>query len=67
VPYALNDRYRGIHNGRRVVLINPADIDELELADRQLVDLIPLDSVAEISNTPTPNGVYIRLEPASGW
>src|SRR6476620_2711326 len=26
VPYALNDRYRGIHNGRQVVLVNPADI-----------------------------------------
>lgn len=102
VPYALDDRYRGIHNGRRVVLINPADIDELGLADRQLVDLIstwddgverrakgfrvvaypaargsaasyypetnvlvPLDSVAELSNTPTSKGVFVRLEPAA--
>jgi anaerobic selenocysteine-containing dehydrogenase len=38
--YALNDRYRGIHNGRRVVLVNPADIEALGLADRQLVDLV---------------------------
>jgi molybdopterin-dependent oxidoreductase alpha subunit len=103
VPYALNDRYRGIQNGRRVVLINPADIEELGLTDRQLVDLVstwddgierrakdfrvvaypaargsaasyypetnvlvPLDSVAEISNTPTSKGVYVRIEPASG-
>ena len=103
VPYALNDRYRGIHNGRRVVLVNPADIDELGLADRQLVDLVstwedgiarrakgfrviaypaargsaasyypetnvlvPLDSVAEISNTPTSKGVYVRIEPCTG-
>src|SRR6201996_6556698 len=103
VPYALDDRYRGIHNGRRVVLINPADIDELGLADRQLVDLIstwddgverrakgfrvveypaargsaasyypetnvlvPLDSVAEISNTPTSKGVFVRFEPVAG-
>ena len=102
VPYALDDRYRGIHNGRRVVLINPADIEELGLADRQLVDLIstwddgverrakgfrvvaypaargsaasyypetnvlvPLDSVAELSNTPTSKGVFVRLEPAA--
>jgi molybdopterin-dependent oxidoreductase alpha subunit len=102
VPYALDDRYRGIHNGRRVVLINPADIEELGLADRQLVDLIstwddgierrakgfrvvaypaargsaasyypetnvlvPLDSVAEFSNTPTSKGVFVRLEPAA--
>jgi molybdopterin-dependent oxidoreductase alpha subunit len=104
VPYALNDRYRGIHNGRRVVLVNPADIEELGLTDRQLVDLVstwddgierrakgfrvvaypaargsaasyypetnvlvPLDSVAEISNTPTSKGVYVRIEAATGW
>jgi molybdopterin-dependent oxidoreductase alpha subunit len=102
VPYALDDRYRGIHNGRRVVLVNPADIEALGLADRQLVDLVstwddgierrakgfrvveypaargsaasyypetnvlvPLDSVAEISNTPTSKGVFVRLEPAA--
>ena len=102
VPYALNDRYRGIHNGRRVVLVNPADIEELGLADRQLVDLVsswddgierrakdfrvvaypaargsaasyypetnvlvPLDSVAETSNTPTSKGVFVRFEPAN--
>jgi molybdopterin-dependent oxidoreductase alpha subunit len=101
VPYALDDRYRGIHNGRRVVLINPADIEELGLVDRQLVDvistwddgierrakgfrvvaypaargsaasyypetnvLVPLDSVADVSNTPTSKGVFVRLEPA---
>ena len=103
VPYALNDRYRGIHNGRRVVLVNHTDIEELGLADRQLVDLVstwddgimrrannfrviaypaargsaasyypetnvlvPLDSVAEISNTPTSKGVYVRIEPVAG-
>ena len=35
VPYALDDRYRGIHNGRRVVLVNPDDIHDLGLVDRQ--------------------------------
>jgi anaerobic selenocysteine-containing dehydrogenase len=101
VPYAPNDRYRGIKNGRRIVLVNPADIDELGLEDRQLVDLVsswedgverraenfriiaypaargsaasyypetnvlvPLDSVADISNTPTSKGVFVRFEPA---
>jgi molybdopterin-dependent oxidoreductase alpha subunit len=101
VPYALNDRYRGIHNGRRLVLVNPADIQALGLADRQLVDLVgawedgierrakgfrvvaypsargsaasyypetnvlvPLDSVADTSNTPTSKGVLVRLVPA---
>jgi anaerobic selenocysteine-containing dehydrogenase len=102
VPYAPNDRYRGIKNGRRIVLINPADIEELGLIDRQLVDLVstwedgverraenfrviaypaargsaasyypetnvlvPLDSVADISNTPTSKGVFVRFEPVA--
>ncbi|MBB3039278.1 FdhF/YdeP family oxidoreductase [Hoyosella altamirensis] len=101
IPYAMNDRYRGIHNARRVVLVNPEDLDELGLVDRDLVDivsvwhdgverraeefrvvaypaargsaaayypetnvLVPLDSVADISNTPTSKGVVVRLEPA---
>ncbi len=100
VPYAPNDRYRGIRNGRRIVLVNPADLEELGLVDRQLVNLVstwedgierraedfrviaypaargsaasyypetnvlvPLDSVAEISNTPTSKGVFVRFEP----
>ena len=29
--------------------------------------LVPLDSVAEISNTPTSKGVYVPIEAASGW
>ncbi|NBE52161.1 FdhF/YdeP family oxidoreductase [Streptomyces boluensis] len=101
VWYAPNDRYRGIHDARRVVLVNPADLTELGLADRDLVDLVsvwhdgrerraagfrvvaypasrgsaaayypetnvlvPLDSVADISNCPTSKGVVVRLEPA---
>lgn len=101
VPYAMNDRYRGIHNARRIVLVNPVDLDALGLADRDHVDLVsvwrdgverrardfrlvaypttpgsaaayypetnvlvPLDSVADISNTPTSKGIVIRLEPA---
>ncbi|MFF4349037.1 FdhF/YdeP family oxidoreductase [Streptomyces sp. NPDC001530] len=101
VPYARNDRYRGIHNARRVVLVNPVDLEELGLTDRSEVDLVsvwrdgverraekfrvvaypttpgsaaayypetnvlvPLDSVADISNTPTSKGVVVRLEPA---
>jgi len=100
IPYAMNDRYRGIHNARRVVLVNPDDLAELGLEDRALVDivsvwhdgverrapafrvvaypasrgsaaayypetnvLVPLDSVADISNTPTSKGVIVRLEP----
>jgi hypothetical protein len=26
---------------------------------------VPLDSVAEVSNTPTSKGVFVRLEPAA--
>ncbi|GGJ03206.1 FdhF/YdeP family oxidoreductase [Streptomyces brasiliensis] len=100
VPYAMNDRYRGIHNARRVVLVSPEDLVALGLADRDRVDLVtvwhdgierraedfrvvaypttpgsaasyypetnvlvPLDSVADISNTPTSKGVLVRLEP----
>ncbi|MFC7220151.1 FdhF/YdeP family oxidoreductase [Streptomyces polyrhachis] len=102
IPYAMNDRYRGIHNARRVVLVNPEDITELGLTDRQSVDLVsiwhdgterraagfcvvsyptsrgsaasyypetnvlvPLDSVADISNTPTSKGIIVRLEPVA--
>ncbi|HAM26272.1 MAG TPA: hypothetical protein DCP11_06060 [Microbacteriaceae bacterium] len=37
--YSLNDRYRGIHNGRDVVFVNPQDLAELGLADGQRVDI----------------------------
>jgi molybdopterin-dependent oxidoreductase alpha subunit len=37
--YGLHDRYRGVHNERRVIFMNPADIKELGLKDRQVVDL----------------------------
>ena len=38
--YGLDDRYRGIHNGRRVVFLNPEDIRSSKLKDGQLVDLV---------------------------
>ena len=99
--YALNDRYRGIKQGRNVVFINPLDVEELGLHDGQSVDifsewkdepdrvlrkfrvvsyptargcaaayfpeanvLVPLDSAAEGSNTPTSKAVVVRVEPA---
>jgi molybdopterin-dependent oxidoreductase alpha subunit len=101
VPYAMDDRYRGIHHARRIVLVNQADLDAFGIADQALVDLVsvwedgverrapafrtvayptppgsaaayypetnvlvPLDSVAEVSNTPTSKGIIVRLEPA---
>ncbi len=96
--YGLDDRYRGIHRGRRVVFVNPDDLAELGLEDGDQVDLIsehrdveraapdfrvvayptargccatyfpetnvlvPLDSTAAVSNTPTSKSVVIRLE-----
>ncbi len=38
--YGLDDRYRGVKGGRRVVFVNPADIDSLGLAEGMRVDLI---------------------------
>ncbi len=103
--YGMDDRYRGIADGRRVVFVNPDDLVDLGFADGQLVDLIsewpvgeevqerraeafrivsyptarecaaayfpeanvlvPVDSTAEMSNTPTSKSVIIRLEPAA--
>ncbi|TDD64723.1 FdhF/YdeP family oxidoreductase [Jiangella aurantiaca] len=38
--YGLDDRYRGIRDGRRVVFVNPADLAELGIADGAMVDLV---------------------------
>ncbi|WP_093801351.1 FdhF/YdeP family oxidoreductase [Streptomyces sp. Wb2n-11] len=38
--YGLDDRYRGIKGGRRVVLVNPDDARELGLADGAYTDLV---------------------------
>ncbi|GAB3656501.1 FdhF/YdeP family oxidoreductase [Actinocorallia lasiicapitis] len=95
--YGLDDRYRGVKGGRKVVFVSPADLEEQGLADGDIVDLVsewadgerkaegfrivayptakgccaayfpetnvlvPLDSTAEISNTPTSKSVVIRL------
>jgi anaerobic selenocysteine-containing dehydrogenase len=100
--YSLNDRYRGIHNGRRVVFMNEEDILEQGLAAGQAVDLtsyfqgqkrvarrffvvpydiprrsaatyfpegnvlVPIGSVAEMSNTPTSKSIVIQVTPAVG-
>ena len=96
--YGLDDRYRGIRNGRRVVLMNREDLVENDLKEGDLVDLssdresesvvsqswyvvpydiprgnvatyfpesnvlIPLDSVADRSNTPTSKSVPIGIK-----
>lgn len=38
--YGLDDRYRGIKGGRRVVMVNPVDADELGLPDGSYADLV---------------------------
>lgn len=50
--YGLNDRYRGISAGRRVVFVNPTDLRELGVADGDRVDLV--------SEWPTPTGIEER-------
>jgi molybdopterin-dependent oxidoreductase alpha subunit len=37
--YGLDDRYRGIHGGRRVIFMNRDDVAKAGLKDRQLVDI----------------------------
>jgi anaerobic selenocysteine-containing dehydrogenase len=100
--YGLDDRYRGVRGERRVVLLHPADMVELDLVERQVVDLVsewtdgervaekfivvpfdlprrcaatyfpeanplvPLDSVADRSNTPTSKSVVIRIRARPG-
>ncbi|GAA3858399.1 FdhF/YdeP family oxidoreductase [Saccharothrix violaceirubra] len=101
--YGLDDRYRGVKDGRRVVFVSPADLDELDLLDGHYVDLVsewpddptgiverraerfrvvayptargcaaayfpeanplvPLDSTADVSGTPTSKSIVVRLE-----
>ena len=38
--YGLDDRYRGVYRERRVVFMNPLDVAEAKLVERQVVDLI---------------------------
>ncbi len=95
--YGLDDRYRGIHNGRRVIFLHPDDVRDAGFAPGDRVDitshfgseqrhapgftvvpysiprrcaatyypetnvLVPLQSVADGSNTPTSKSVVISL------
>jgi len=38
--YGLDDRYRGVKNGRRVILVNPQDITALGFRDGDRVDIV---------------------------
>lgn len=96
--YGMDDRYRGILNERRVVLMNPTDMKDQGLSKMDVVNiysyfqgairtaihfkvvpydiargcvatyfpeanvLIPIDSVARVSNTPASKFVEVSLE-----
>ncbi len=96
--YGLDDRYRGIYNERRVIMMNQADMNNLDLKKGNVVDiindadgmirtahqfivvpypipqgctatyfpetnvLVPINSVADKSNTPVSKGVIIRVK-----
>jgi molybdopterin-dependent oxidoreductase alpha subunit len=98
--YGLDDRYRGVKNGRRVVFLNHDDMKDRDLRAGQLVDLtshnggrvrvaprfavvpyplprgaaaayfpeanvlVPLESFAEKSRTPTSKAIEVTVEPA---
>ncbi len=98
--YGLDDRYRGIQNERRVILMNQEDMTRLNFKNKEVVDLIndtdgrervarqfivvpylipkgctatyfpegnvlvPINSVAEKSNTPTSKLVIIKIRKA---
>jgi molybdopterin-dependent oxidoreductase alpha subunit len=96
--YGLDDRYRGIYNERRVILMNEKDISKQNLKAGDIVDLynyhgdiervahkfivvqynipeqctatyfpetnvlVPIDSVAEKSNTPTSKSIVLKIK-----
>ena len=95
--YGLNDRYRGVHNERRVIFMNEYDMQQSGLEAHEVVDLVnttgatervarkfivipyniprrctatyypetnvlvPIEEVAEKSNTPVSKSVVIRI------
>ena len=96
--YGLDDRYRGIYNERRVIMMNQADMNDRELIQGDVVDLyndadgrervahrfivvpypipkgstatyfpetnvlVPINDVADKSNTPVSKGVVIKIK-----
>ena len=99
--YGLDDRYRGVYNGRRVVFMNEEDVRAAGLQKGQLVDLtshfhgeertarhfmvapiqiargctatyfpeanvlVPIDSTADRSNTPTSKSLVVSISPSA--
>ena len=49
--YGLDDRYRGIYNERRVIMMNQADMNERQLKQGDIVDLLNFDdSIERVAN-----------------
>ena len=99
--YDYNDRYRGVYGERRVIFMNPRDMRDRGIRERQLVNiishfegqerklekfiaipynipvgntaayypevnpLVPVASVADISNTPTSKFIVVTVEPVA--
>ena len=95
--YGMDDRYRGVYKARRIVLMNPIDMENEGIKPSEQIDLvskfsgieryaeqwkvvpysiprgniatyfpeanvlIPLDSVADSSNTPTSKSVVVNI------
>ena len=62
--YGLNDRYRGVHGGRRVVFVAAKDLAELGLADGDVVDLVSVWSDGERRRPPSASS-STRRRPAA--
>jgi molybdopterin-dependent oxidoreductase alpha subunit len=96
--YGLDDRYRGIYNERRVILMNKLDMQKAGFAQKEIVDiynyhdgvervahrfiviefnipeqcvatyfpetnvLVPINSTADRSNTPTSKSVVVEIK-----
>lgn len=71
IPYTDNDRYRGIHGKRRIVMVNADDLTELGLAAGDRVDIVSVfgDGVErrasdyELVPYPTPRGCAAAYYP----
>ena len=99
--YGNDDRYRGIYNARRIIMMNKDDMKRLQLEPQAIVDLtshhkgrelhsnswkvipydipkgnlaayfpeanvlVPIESVAKGSNTPTSKWIEVSLQPRS--
>jgi anaerobic selenocysteine-containing dehydrogenase len=96
--YGLNDRYRGIHNERRIIFMNQQDMNDRGIGEKEVINiynfhngiervahkfialaypipkgncatyfpetnvLVPIDSVADYSGTPTSKLVVVKVK-----